>query len=273
MDRPRSTQERADWAGQQLGPFPDGRCLRRPPSRDRATGPADGQLWLQVWGTEVNPETRFLSSHAFVLIGPSWKSSVGAQGRGEPRVCCPRLWRGGSASLNLWLPACKPGIKRPVGVLGRVKRGKLLSPVQGWLKVAGGQPGECPPAPQGSPGGLQTDVPCRVPGSVPGAAPRPQAALLGFQKQLQAAPQKEGALGPPAWESATRRQHVAEDGASRPALLCHSLGQERLPIEPQFPGLQKGPTPSARVALSGKQPKALGYVVSCLNPRGLSQVL
>ncbi|XP_032214763.1 uncharacterized protein LOC116599161 [Mustela erminea] len=58
-----------------------------------------------------------------------------------------------------------------------------------------------------------------------------------------------------------------------PALLCHSLGQERLPIEPQFPGLQKGPTPSARVALSEKQPKALGYVVSCLNPRGLSQVL
>lgn len=58
-----------------------------------------------------------------------------------------------------------------------------------------------------------------------------------------------------------------------PALLCHSLGQEHLPIEPQFPGLQKGPTPSARVALSGKQPKALGFVVSCLNPRGLSQVL
>lgn len=39
VDRPRSTQERADWAGQELGHLPNGRRLRGPPSRDWATGP------------------------------------------------------------------------------------------------------------------------------------------------------------------------------------------------------------------------------------------
>lgn len=271
MDRPRSTQERADWAGQELGPLPDERCLRGPPSRDRAPGPADGQLWLQVWGTEVNPETRFLSSHAFVLIGPSWKSSAGAQGRGEPRVCCPRAWRGGSASLNLWLPTCKTGIKRPVGVLGRVKRGKLQVAEPGAGLAQGGwccRPGECPPAPQGSPGGLQTDVPCRVPGSMPGAAPRPQAALPGFQKQLQAAPQKEGALGPPAWKSATRRQHVAEDGAFCPPCSATRLGKSVSPSSLSFLDCKRVPLPQHGWHCQRNNPRPWVMWLAALTPGG-----
>lgn len=49
-------------------------------------------------------------------------------------------------------------------------------------------------------------------------------------------------------KSATRQQPVAED-VFRPTQHCHLLGQEcphhhHLPVT-QFPGVQKGPTPSA----------------------------
>lgn len=60
-------------------------------------------------------------------------------------------------------------------------------------------------------------------------------------------PRRRELWGYPVGKSATRQWHVAED-VFRPTQLCHSLGQEcpppHLPV-PQFPGVQKGPTPSA----------------------------
>lgn len=132
---------------------------------------------------------------------------------------------------------------------------KELSPSAGWAQGGRGcQPGERPLSPAAQSGRAADRRPLQTPWEQAWAGPRTQAALLGFQNQLQAALQEEGALGHPEWKSATRRQHVAEVGASRPAQLGHSQGQESLPIEPQFPGLQKGLLPQHWGHCQGKQP-------------------
>lgn len=170
---------------------------------------------------EVNPGTLAF----FPLLPLCSPAPRGSPGRGSgPEKGTDLLPLGTERLLDLSEPLVPPLQNRhqnasPYGFLEGLSEARSCARVQGGLKVSGAVSlGNVPPCLQGSPGGLQTDVPRRVPGGTPGAGPRTQAALLGFQKQLHAAPQKEGALGHPEWKSASRRQHVAEVGASRPAL-------------------------------------------------------
>lgn len=66
-------------------------------------------------------------------------------------------------------------------------------------------------------------------------------------------------------ESTTRRQHVAEDGPSRPALLCHWLWARVSPPRASVSWTAKVAHSLATGGTAGETTKALGYGVRCLD--------